>query len=453
MRTIDQTLPDSEQPAGAKSRRAPCLYMVVHARDAANLPSRHVLDCDEVRIGRGSVRSTTREQHAVSLVLPDRWMSKLPHATLQVGLSRCTVQDANSRNGIEVNGERAASTVLNDGDIIAVGKALFLFRDNVALAPDEARDYVADLSGSPALLTLKPDLRDELERVCSVARSPTPILITAPTGSGKELLAKEIHEQSQRTGPLVPVNCGAIASTLIEAELFGHRKGAFSGATEDRVGLIAASSKGTLFLDEIADLPLGAQAALLRVLQDHEVRRVGDTTTEKVDLRVIAATHHDLEAMVAAGSFREDLYARIAGATVSLPSLAERREDLGILVTTLLARMGALQDFAGFDVSALTAMLAYSWPRNIRELEHALSSALSLANGAVITLDHLPSQVRTGDAPSQPTSDDALRIQLTRLLDEHQGNVTRVAEVLGKKRQQIQKWCKRLDIDAASFRG
>jgi transcriptional regulator with GAF, ATPase, and Fis domain len=299
-----------------------------------------------------------------------------------------------------------------------------------------------------------------------VARSALPVVFSGESGTGKEILARAVHTLSGRSGAFVAVNCGALPETLVETELFGYRKGAFSGANEDRPGLVRSADQGTLFLDEIGDLPLPSQAAFLRVLQEREVLPVGGTRPIAVDVRLIAATHRDLDALVAEDRFRQDLFARISGLKVTLPPLRERREDLGLLIEALLARTGAPPDHGVFDALAARALFRYDWPLNIRELERALAQAVVLAGDAPIGCEHLPDAV--ADALAPPSADDEplepeaeaasgdeesrLREELTRLLREHRGNISAVARAKGKARMQIQRWCKRFRLDPESFR-
>jgi len=271
-------------------------------------------------------------------------------------------------------------------------------------------------------------------------------VIGGPTGTGKERVAQQIHAFSKRSGTFVPVNCGALPAGLVESELFGHKKGAFSGAIADAPGLVAASSGGTLFLDEIGDLPPPAQAALLRVLEEHEVRAVGSTATTAVDLRVVAATHRDLDEMVDEEKFREDLLARLAGFEVALPPLAERRVDLGVM-------LGEIIPDAQLAAAAVRALFAYAWPRNIRELVRAVERAAALAGGGEITASHLPDEIAAAKfaAPAPPVA-DARRDELVALLEKHHGNVSKVAAELGRVRQQVQRWIKRYAIDPERYR-
>jgi transcriptional regulator with GAF, ATPase, and Fis domain len=306
-----------------------------------------------------------------------------------------------------------------------------------------------------------------------VAKADLSVVLSGESGTGKEVLARAVHGISGRSGAFVAVNCGALPDELVESELFGSRKGAYSGATEDRPGLVRSADRGTLLLDEIGDLPLSSQAAFLRVLQEREVVPVGATRPVPIDIRLIAATHRDLEALIVKGKFREDLFARISGVKVTLPPLRERREDLGLLIATLLARTGTAPDDVSFDVEAARVLFRYRWPRNIRELEKALAGAVVLANGAPISAKHLldagvdPTRVwddgetvdRDLDEDVGPidernlTDDDRrLRDELTRLLGEHKGNISQIARVKGKARMQIQRWCKRFRLDPESFR-
>jgi transcriptional regulator with GAF, ATPase, and Fis domain len=285
-------------------------------------------------------------------------------------------------------------------------------------------------------------------------------MLRGETGTGKEVAARAVHALSKRAGPFVPVNCGAIPVALVESHLFGHTRGAFSGAVRDEPGFVRAAHGGTLFLDEIGDLPPASQAALLRVLQEGEVIPVGTTRAVPVDLRIVAATHQQLEALVARGAFRADLLARLDGFTFALPPLRERREDTGLLVADLLR---ATPDAERLQLSSEVgrALLQYEWPLNIRELGHCLARACALAKGEHrLELRHLPPQVRGALEPSpgadEPLgaegSDARLRVQLEGLLAQHEGNVAEVARALGKARMQVHRWCKRFEIDPERYR-
>jgi two-component system response regulator HydG len=231
-----------------------------------------------------------------------------------------------------------------------------------------------------------------LRRARSIARTSAPVVLLGETGTGKEVLARAIHLTSSRAArPFVPVNCGAIPGELLESELFGHVRGAFSGAVSDKLGLFEAASGGTLLLDEIADLPLSLQVKLLRVLQSGEVRRVGANRSLSLDVRVIAATHKDLRALVERGVFRADLYYRINVLSLRLPALRERGEDILPLSRQFLALERDVP--CRLDPAAEALLLAYEWPGNVRELSNAMRCASALADGPVIERRHLPEEL------------------------------------------------------------
>ncbi|GGO88578.1 transcriptional regulator [Marinobacterium nitratireducens] len=241
-------------------------------------------------------------------------------------------------------------------------------------------------------------MQELLSRIDKVARTDATVLILGESGTGKELVARAIHEQSDRAdAPLISVNCASIPETLIESELFGHEKGAFTGANSSRSGLIEAADGGTLFLDEIGELPLEAQARLLRFLQESEIRRVGAVQSRKVNVRLVAATHRNLKEMARHGDFREDLYYRLYVMELRMPPLRERGDDIIELSRKFLRRacdrMG-LPD-AHFSDDSLEAMRSYHWPGNVRELENAIERALILADGRLITLDLLGLDLET----------------------------------------------------------
>jgi two-component system, NtrC family, response regulator AtoC len=292
--------------------------------------------------------------------------------------------------------------------------------------------------------------RDEATKI---APSNVGVLIIGETGVGKEVFARMIHERSGRTGPLVSVNTAAMPEALVESELFGHERGAFSGAHAAKVGLIEAAQKGTLFLDEIGDLPLPLQAKLLRVLEDRSVRPVGSTQERKVDVRIIAATHTDLERAVQAGSFRQDLYFRLNACTLRIPPLRERRDEIPMLACKFLAQaVGDPSHRVLLPPATAEILHAYRWPGNVRELRNVIERGVALA-GLVPALlpEHLPDHVRTPMPirPSgqlravDPTADvrDALkdyeRERILEALEKTGGNRTEAAKVLGLPRRTL----------------
>jgi two-component system response regulator AtoC len=291
-----------------------------------------------------------------------------------------------------------------------------------------------------------PQLAAAIALAEKVARHPSTVLVTGESGTGKELVARHIHRQSPRAAaPFVAVNCGAIPETLLESELFGHAKGAFTGATADRDGLFADADGGTLFLDELGELPVPLQVKLLRALQEGEVRRVGDNASRTVDVRVVAATSRDLEADVAAGRFRADLYYRVNVVRIHLPPLRERTEDIPELVRHFVDRFNARLGLrvTGVSAAAMRALVEHPWPGNVRELENTVERAMVLADHDRIDLAQLPALtpvVRNAIDPngegasldlSVKRRTDALERRLIReALARTQGNRTRAARLL-----------------------
>ncbi|MCY1079181.1 sigma-54-dependent transcriptional regulator [Archangium lansingense] len=302
------------------------------------------------------------------------------------------------------------------------------------------------------------------------ARLDITVLLTGETGTGKELAARAVHLNSaRRERPFVAVNCGALPAELVESELFGHGKGAFTGAAQAKAGLFEEANGGTLFLDEVGDLPLNAQVKLLRVLQEREVRRVGETRPVQVDVRVVAATHRDLRAEAAQGRFREDLFYRLNVFPVQLPPLRERKEDIPLLAAHLLDKHGKAmgRTLEGMTPEALRVLVGYPWPGNVRELENTIMRAVAVAAGPAVTERDLPSEVRErqegalpGGAAKHLPYRDALdlardrfsREYLTALLRDFEGNVTRAAEHAGIERESLHRLLKRYSIRSDDFK-
>jgi transcriptional regulator with GAF, ATPase, and Fis domain len=384
------------------------------------------------------------------------------------------LEDANSKNGTFVNGRTVTRAALVDGDVIEAGHVFFVFRDTQLLPKDGPLDVDATSlsSRAPGLRTLVPHLAESFARLFLVAPADVSVVVHGESGTGKELVARGVHQLSGRSGPFVAVNCGALPSALVESELFGHKKGAFSGAIADRPGFVRGAHRGTLFLDEIGDLPPAAQPALLRVLQEREVVPVGATLPVPVDVRLISATHRSLDALVAEKNFRADLFARLGGLTFELPPLRARREELGMIVSDLLAQVAPQP--AGnvrFALEAGRALMLHDWPLNVRELEKCLGTAVVLATDGCIAVEHLPKGVREAlehddgsvalSEPREQEEDPARalseaeerhRHELSVLFREHNGNISAVARALGKARVQVQRWVKRYGLDPASFR-
>ena len=299
----------------------------------------------------------------------------------------------------------------------------------------ELRRMLDDQSRFHDLVGTSAPMQDAYEQIQSVAEVKATVLIQGETGTGKELAARAIHDESPRAeGPFVTVNCAALNPDLAGSQLFGHRKGAFTGATEDRAGYFEAADGGTLFLDEIGDVSLDVQRQLLRVLEEEAVTRLGETEARPVDVRIVAATHRTLDEEVEADRFRQDLLYRIRIARVTLPPLRERRSDLPLLVRTFLreirARTGAEVDRVGDD--ALRRLLNYDWPGNVRELKNALEAALIQASGNVLRVDDLPPEMQEASPSTSSPSEEAERIRAA--LEQTDGNRTEAAEVLGVSR-------------------
>ena len=486
---------DAAAVAPAPAPPMPRLIAVLECSRLLAPGRRLVLEAlDRVVVARGAVGRIERAGRVATIAVTDVEASRQ-----HLAIRRCEpgwrVEDLGSRNGTVVNGDAVQIATLCDGDVIEAGGAMLMFLD-AGLAGDEPADRdlaeppASDAPGaspasggsggsgaspasgasggsggsgaSPAsggsgdaFRTLSVELERRLQQIRKIAPSTVPVLVRGETGTGKELVARAIHDASGRSGPFVPVNCGALPRELIESELFGHRRGAFSGASEDREGLVRRAHKGTLFLDEVAELPPDSQVALLRVLQEGEVRPVGASESAQVDVRIVAATHQDLRRRIADGVFRKDLYGRISGFEVTMPALRERREDLGLLIAAILPRVCAQPELVTLHKPAARALFRYPWPLNIRELEQALRAALALCDGGQVRLEHLPPAISEYKPPPEApeaSPDAALRAQLIARLREARGNIAAVARAMDRAPVQIRRWCRRLRIDLAEFR-
>jgi two-component system NtrC family response regulator len=345
-----------------------------------------------------------------------------------------------------------------------------------ALEHRKLQDEVADLRrklqqrfGFHNLLGRGPRMREVFAQVARVASSSCTVLVTGETGTGKELVAQALHYADvTRQGPLVAVNCATLPEPLLESELFGHERGAFTGADRQRKGRFELATGGTLFLDEIGEMPLAMQAKLLRVLQDGTFERVGGTDLLRSDVRVVAATNLDLAAAVAAGRFREDLYYRLNVVSIELPPLRERVEDLPLLVNHFLKRLQERRlPPKTFARETLARLACYDWPGNVRELEHMVEQVVVTTPGSTIMPDDLPPQiVSTREAPFsldfdlmrpiQEITDELTerieRAYLLRILEKHRGRIDACAEHSGLSRRSISEKLRRYRIDKADFK-
>jgi two-component system response regulator AtoC len=314
-----------------------------------------------------------------------------------------------------------------------------LRRENRAL-----REQIQKESQFESILAKSRTMLDIFHTISKIADFKTTVLITGESGTGKELVARAIHARSTRKGaPFVAVNCGAIPENLLESELFGHKRGAFTDANADRRGLFEEANGGALFLDEIGELPLSLQVKLLRVLQEDTIRRLGDTKDIKVDVRIITATHRDLVADVKNGRFREDLFYRINVLPIAIPPLRSRREDVNLLIDHFIARNNARlgTSIRGVSVEARKSLLEYAWPGNVRELENTIERAMVLAEADVLQASDLPERLRdaldpvqvhlaSGELSIKRTTAVVEQILIRRALQKTKGNRTRAAQLL-----------------------
>jgi two-component system response regulator AtoC len=314
-----------------------------------------------------------------------------------------------------------------------------LRRENRAL-----REQIHKENQFESILAKSKEMLDIFRTITKIADFKTTVLITGESGTGKELVARAIHARSSRTAaPFVAINCGAIPENLLESELFGHKRGAFTDATTDRRGLFEEAHGGTLFLDEIGELPLNLQVKLLRVVQEARIRRLGDTKDVEVDVRLIAATHRDLSADVKAGRFREDLFYRINVLLIHIPPLRGRREDVSLLIDHFILRNNARLGtrIRGVSTEVRKLLLEYAWPGNVRELENTIERAMVLAETDVLGLSDLPERIRdaldavqvhlaSGELSIKRTATAIEQILIRRALQKTKGNRTRAADLL-----------------------
>jgi DNA-binding NtrC family response regulator len=319
--------------------------------------------------------------------IPDRFVSRY-HCRLHGRDGRLWIQDLGSTNGTVVDGARISEAEIGPGSLVRIGEQVLRVE----------REYSSEPVLLPGVITRDPALGAALDLLKRAAPSRLPVLIHGESGSGKEVAARAVHELSSRAaGPFVPVNCGAIAAEVAEAELFGHERGAFTGAVQSSIGAFGAAEGGTLFLDEIGDLPLALQVKLLRALEAGEVKPVGAPRPRRIDVRFVCATHRDLRAEVRRGAFREDLYYRLCGVVVRLPPLRDRPGDVLPLAEHFLA-LEADGVRRWFSTDARAALCIHPWPGNARELRHVVQLAIVLSDSPVIRA----SALRFGSGPPAP---------------------------------------------------
>jgi PAS domain S-box-containing protein len=376
----------------------------------------------------------------------------------EVRAKKCLISDKNRR---AVHVIKNAS-VLKDSEGRLLG-AVETFKDISEIVHqkqeiDSLRKSCRLEEGHHGLLGDSPPMQYLFELMDNVAQTDAPVLIHGPSGTGKELVARAIHEESPRNlKPFIKVNCAALNENLLESELFGHEKGAYTGADRMRIGRFEAAHEGTIFLDEIGDIPLSTQVKLLRVLEEKEIERVGDHKPISVDVRIISATNKELEALIDQGLFREDLFFRINVFPLNCPSLARRLEDIPVIVQNFIeqnASKGA-KDIVGLTPEAMAVLLNYSWPGNVRELRNAIDYAAVLCPGGWIGTEHLPPKITmdnkkppVNNRPS-PASWHQERQKLIATLRRYGGNQSETARAIGVSRITIWKRVKKYKIDLA----
>lgn len=436
--------------------------VLLYAEAYAALPAAISLSRDKLVIGR---------EPPSNVLLPVTAVSRV-HAELTWNGTGFEIRDLNSKNGVLVNGQRVGLDRLEAYDEIRIGDAIFKFVEQGAEEYGRYRIDGSMLPGATRYASHPSRILGgyQMDRIVAdverIARSELNVVLLGPSGTGKEVIANELHRLSARTGPFVALNCAAIPANLLESELFGFKRGAFSGADRDKPGLIRTAHGGTLLLDEIGDMPLEAQAKLLRVIQSKEVMPLGATQPERVDARFVCATHRDLRRLLEEGRFREDLFARLNEYQVRLPPLHERKEDIYALMRAFQLRHGGAQLTA--SVPFMVALLHHDWPQNVRELEGAIKRSIALCQGTELDVDQLPDAVReaVGDygqpvgslGPPLMTAELAKvsrapsEGELRALLETHAGNVAAVGRELGKARMQIHRWMRRYGIEIDEYR-
>ncbi len=382
-------------------------------------------------------------------VLPDAGVSRL-HAVLELDRTGdgLVLVDRGSTNGSWVNRRRVDQERLKPGDVLRLGASVMLVLRGEPPPPE------ADDLGLVGRTSEVAELRTLLRRA---APSTLPVLAMGATGTGKDLVARAVHARSGRTGPFVALNCAALPNTLVENALFGHRRGAYTDAVSDEGGAFTRAHGGTLFLDEIGEMPLDVQPKLLRALEEGEITPVGATRPTRVDVRIVAATNRPLLEAVRKGAFRDDLYARLAGIVVRMPSLSERKDDLLLLLARFMPPAGRA---IPWSVDAVEALLCYDWPLNVREVRR-LAERLPVLHPEATAFDvsMLDPEIQGAgavadpdDGPAEPMDGPPSKEELIALLERCGGNVSRLATMVGRNRKQVYRWMDQHGLDRGSGR-
>jgi DNA-binding NtrC family response regulator len=415
-----------------------------------------VSDKERLRVG-------SHPQNELVLV-EDRTASR-HHFEIQYTERGHLLVDLNSTNGTFLDGRRIERAYLSSGSQIRAGSSVITFApidEEVTIEPDREGELCGMVGGSVKM-------RQIFGLIKKIAPMDVSVIVQGETGTGKELVARAIHELSMRSrGPLVVLDCGAIPPNLIESELFGHEKGAFTGAVNSRPGAFERANGGTIFLDELGELRLDLQPKLLRVLENREVRRVGGNDVIEIDCRVIAATNRDLVKEIAAGNFREDLFFRLSVIQIQLPALRQRRDDIPNILKRALAEPSIVERHGRkrFSPEALGLLMAYPWPGNVRELMNVLSHVLTFSEGEEILPAHLPPRVRGQDRQGPLPFNEHLsfkdakeqllenfeREYITSVLARCEGNLSRAARESGLHRKSIERLVKKYQLDAKGMK-
>jgi len=432
----------------------------------------------EVKIGRG---------HEADLQLPDPSVSRLHAKVFRVG-QQYFLADLRSRNGTHADGKRITQLSLEDGRMFQVGPFRIHFHrpasgtsagEAPTVPPGTATAVTRSIEAEPARASKRTEgptaaveapfgliggsahVRKLVATIRRVAVSDVPVLIEGETGSGKELVARGIHDASaRRERPFIVVNCGAISPELVESGLFGHEKGAFTGATAQRKGAFELANSGTIFLDEIGELPVSLQPKLLRVLEQKEIKRVGGNDLLAADVRILAATNRNLREEIARKTFREDLYFRVGAITVPVPPLRDRREDVAPIARHFLSGMGgpASGPLPILSPAALDAMISHDWPGNVRELRNAIQRAVVMAESGELTghdFSFLRQPATPGTETENPSGlsrwDQAERTNILGELARQLGNKTKTARELGIAKSTLFEKLKKYGIRTAEF--
>ena len=439
----------------------------------------------EVRLGQKEVKLGRGRE--ADLQLPDPSVSRLHAKVFRVG-RQYFLADLRSRNGTHADGKRITQLALEDGVMFRVGPFRIRFHGPVSgfeageaptvppgtaslltesvgaepvRAPKRAGASTAAVEAPFGLIGGSAHVRKLVATIRRVAASDVPVLIEGETGSGKELVARGIHDASaRRERPFIVVNCGAISPELIESELFGHERGAFTGATAQRKGAFELANNGTIFLDEIGELPLSLQPKLLRVLEQKEFKRVGGNDLLLADVRILAATNRNLREEVARKAFREDLYFRVGAITVPIPPLRDRREDVAPIARHFLSGMGnaASGTVPALSPAALDALVTHDWPGNVRELRNAIQRAVVMADGGELTgpdFSFLRQPAKPGAEPEGPSGlsrwEQAERTNILGELARQMGNKSKTARELGIAKSTLFEKLKKYGIRTAEF--